>query len=295
MHEKTAKEEGMENQSYYINRAGGVEDIADMSLPLQVNCTGYVSLTRPFTTNGCRRDWYLQLMDEGRLKTEGGILTPGQFIVRSPEKPYRYSPENGAIGYYWIHFTGNCAADLLQSAGIRPDEVLTVGEDRMQPMRRDFGILFREFMLRRPGCREMSASMLAAILIRLGRGASSDSADGEKSGLKKRLEHSAAYIHNHYTENLSVTELAEMEHLSESRFRDIFREAFGAPPMEYIIGLRIAHACELLLTTDLNISETAAICGYTDMMYFCRLFRRKMGVSPAAYRKNAAEDRRMSP
>ena len=283
----------MENQSYYLSRARSGDNICDLTVPLQVNCTGYVNMTHPFTTTGIRRDWYLQLMDEGKLTSDGAGMMPGQFIVRAPDRSYRYGLENGSLGYYWIHFTGNCAGSLLESCGIRPDTVYSISEDRMQSVRRDFGILFREFMLRRPGYREMSASVLGTLLIRLGRGAASDSADSESDGLRKRLEQSAAYIHNHYTENLSVTELAEMEHLSESRFRDIFREAFGAPPMEYIIGLRIAHACELLLTTDLNVSETAEICGYSDVMYFCRLFRRKTGVSPAGYRKNAAENRRI--
>lgn len=281
----------MENQSYYLHRLGSHDDISDSSVPLQVNCAGYVSLTRPFTTNGNRRDWYLQLVDTGTMNSSDTVMLPRQFIIRPPEKTYRYSFDgDGEIGYYWIHFTGGYAQSLLQSCGIEPDVVYTISEDRMQSLRRDFGVLFREFMLRRPGYMEMNASVLTALLVRLGRGAASDSEEDESNGLRKRLENSAAYIHSHYTENLTVTELAEMEHLSESRFRDIFREAFGTPPGEYIIGLRIAHACELLLTTDLNVSETAAICGYTDVMYFCRLFRRKMGVSPAAYRKNAVQN-----
>lgn len=281
----------MENQSYYLNRIQSGDNIRDMTVPLQVNCAGYVNLTRPFTTGGNRHDWYLQLMDTGSMNTLGTVMIPRQFIVRPPEKTYRYSFDgDSGIGYYWVHFTGSFAQTLLGSAGIVPDVIYEISEDRMQSLRRDFGILFREFMLRRPGYMEMNASVLTALLVRLGRGAASDSAEDESDGLRKRLEQSAAYIHSHYTETLSVTELAEMEHLSESRFRDIFREAFGTPPGEYIIGLRIAHACELLLTTDLNVSETAAICGYTDVMYFCRLFRRKMGVSPAAYRKNAVQN-----
>jgi len=284
----------MENQSYYLNGMGDSDNLCDLSVPLQVNCTGYVSLTRHFTTTASRQDWYLQLMDTGKLTSAGTVLTPGQFVVRPPNKIYRYGLESGSgIGYYWVHFTGNYAEELLQSCGICPDVIYSISEERMQSLRRDFGILFREFMLRRPGCRAMCASVLTSLMVRLGRGASADSEDGESNGLRKRLEQSAAYIHHHYTEALSVAQLAEMEHLSESRFRDIFREAFGVPPMEYILSLRIAHACELLLTTDLNVSETAEICGYTDVMYFCRLFRRKMGISPARYRKNAVENRRI--
>lgn len=282
----------MENQSYYLHRMQSSDDICDLTVPMQVNCTGYVKLTRPFTTIGRRQDWYLQLIDAGTLASDQKVMTPGQFIVRPPEKPYRYElKETGGIGYYWAHFTGSWVTSLLDANGIVPDKVYTISEERMQSVRRDFGILFREFMLRRSAYREMTASVLASLMVRLGRAVASDSTDSESNGLRKRLEHSAAYIHSHYTENLSVTELAEMEHLSESRFRDIFREAFGAPPGEYIINLRISHACELLLTTDLNVSETAEICGYTDVLYFCRLFRRKMGVTPAGYRKNAEQNR----
>ncbi|MBQ8369830.1 MAG: helix-turn-helix transcriptional regulator [Clostridia bacterium] len=281
----------MENQSYYLHRMQSTDDICSTEVPLQVNCAGYVNMSRAFVTNGRRHDWYLQLIDDGSLTTAGTVMTPGQFIVRPPEKPFRYELKNdGSIGYYWVHFTGSWAEGLLSSAGIGSDRIYTISDDRMQSLRRDFGMLFREFMLRRQGYREMSASFLTSLVVRLGRAVAADSTESESNGLRKRLEHSAAYIHSHYTENLTVTELAAMEHLSESRFRDIFREAFGAPPGDYIINLRLSHACELLLTTDLNISETAEICGYSDVLYFCRLFRRKMGVTPAAYRKNAVQN-----
>lgn len=281
----------MENQSYYM-RGISWDNCRDLTVPLLVNCTGYVKLAQPFSNTGQRKDWYLQLMNEGRLHSgEGDTLSAGQFILRSPERIYRYGLQEGsAMGYYWAHFTGSFVQQLLAENQIEPDRIYTLREEAMPALGREFGLLFREFMLRRPGFEHMAASLLTSILVRLGRGVLADSKDAMDYGLRKRLEQSAAYIHSHYTENISVGTLAAMEHLSDSRFREVFREAFGVPPSEYIIGLRIAHACELLLVTDLTVSQIAEVCGYPDVLYFSRLFHKKIGTPPLSYRKNGIKE-----
>lgn len=274
----------MESQGYYINHSGGGEDYCDMTRPLQVNCTGYAHLAKPFITLTKRRDYYLQVMNVGSLVTGMNgeeTLSAGQFIVRTPDQLYRYElTEEREMGYYWVHFTGSYVSELLTSCGIALDCVYTLSSETLPS--REFGMLFREFMLRRSGFVEMAASLLTSILVRLGRGVR-----GENAGvLRHRLEKSVEYIHHHYTEELRVTDLAELEHLCESRYRELFREAFGCPPTEYIIGLRTAHAEDLLTTTDLSVTEVAELCGYGDVLYFCRLFHRKIGMSPGMFRRN---------
>ena len=232
-----------------------------------------------------RRDWYLQLGDQGALETHLGTLTAGQFVLYEPQAIYRYTHLGaGTLGYYWAHFTGAEAVRLIALAGIMPNTIYTIDEERMAVLRREFSSLFRECMLRRGGYRAIAAATVTTLLIKLGRSVQTEAADDENM-LRKRLESSVAQIHNHYTESLSVGDLARMEHLSESRFRELFRAAFGAPPGEYIIDLRIAHAMELLASTDLSIAEIAESCGYSDVLYFCRLFSRKRGLPPARYRK----------
>ena len=275
----------MENQSYYLTDQHE-SDFCDGAMPLRLNCIGYVKMLRPFSTENVRRDWYLQLADNGTLQTSYGPLRPGQFLLYAPQSPYHYHPLGQApIGYYWAHFTGAQAEPLLsQTCGLRPHTIYTLDESRMETVRREFSAIFRECMLRRGGYHELAAAMTAALLIRLGRATESDTADAENV-LRKRLEHSLTVLHNHFTEPLCVAELARAEHLSESRFRELFRTAFGAPPGEYLIGLRIAYAIELLTTTDLPIAEISESCGYSDVLYFCRLFSRKCGLPPARYRK----------
>ncbi|MGC4030741.1 MAG: helix-turn-helix transcriptional regulator [Tepidisphaeraceae bacterium] len=60
----------------------------------------------------------------------------------------------------------------------------------------------------------------------------------------------------------------------------------GQSPHQYVIGLRVATAREMLLKTDLPVKEIARRLGYADVFYFGRQFKRQTGVSPALFRKS---------
>lgn len=275
---------GMENQSYYrsgVSAENGA-DFRDDGVPLAVNCVGYASLSRAFWTTGCRHDYYLQLMDVGELTcgTDGRRLTAGEFIIHRPEVSYCYGlTEEAEMGYYWVHFTGSTVESLLESCGLAAGEVCRVGKEQSSSVRRVFEEMFHEFIMRGRGCEELCAAKLVTILVELGRSAAGDGGSSEK-----RFAGLLEYINRHYTENLKIAELAKSEHLSVSRFREVFRATFGCAPSEYITGLRLRHAMDLLSTTDLSISEIAELCGYGDVMYFMRLFRKKTGMSARSYR-----------
>lgn len=282
----------MENQSYY--RSGFAEPgdagCRDERVPLIVNCAGYVLMNREFRTAGCRHDYYLQLMDAGEMLCgaagEEYRFGAGEFIVHPPERPYRYGlTGDGEMGYYWAHFTGNYVSSLLANNGIVPGRVYRLNEEIPAAVRRAFGEMFREFMMHGRGYEDLCAAKLTAVLVELGRSVTEDGA-GRESRFAGLLE----YIHRHYTEELRIADLAEAEHLSESRFREVFRRTFGCAPSEYIIGLRLQHARDLLNGTDLTIAEIAELCGYGDALYFMRLFRKKTGMSARTYRIGRAEE-----
>ena len=276
----------MENQSYYRSGFTPSEsaNCRDDRVPLVVNCAGYASMARGFWTTGSRQDYYLQFMDAGEmfcgLAGEECRFMPGEFIVYPPEVTYRYGvTEEREMGYYWAHFTGNYAETLLRNNGIVPGQIYRMNEEIPSSLRRTFGEMFHEFMMHGRGYEDLCAAKLTAILVELGR-----SAAGDGIGREKRFADLLEYIHRHYTEDLCIAELAEAEHLSVSRFREVFRRTFGCAPSEYIIGLRLQHARDLLTGTDLTIAEIAELCGYGDELYFMRLFRKKMGMSARTYR-----------
>ncbi len=287
----------MENQSYYRSGFAEPEDAncRDERVPLVVNCAGYVAMARGFWTTGCRHDYYLQLMDTGELTCgaagEEYRFVPGEFIVHPPEQPYRYGlTGEREMGYYWAHFTGNYAESLLRNNGIVPGRVYRLNDEISSSVRRAFGEMFREFMMHGRGYEDLCAAKLTSVLVELGRSVT-EGGLGRETRFAGLLE----YIHRHYTEDLCIAELAEAEHLSVSRFREVFRRTFGCAPSEYIIGLRLQHARDLLSGTDLTIAEIAEMCGYGDELYFMRLFRKKTGMSARTYRLghtvNRADDK----
>ncbi len=276
----------MLRQLYYIKKAP-YDNAYDTSRPLIINCTGYIASTKKFTSEAIRHDYYLQLVDVGSLTLgDGSTLGTDSFIIRTPETAYKYTNDGSPLGYYWVHFTGSHAAELLSSLGIKTDCIHDISSVDVERIKRDFSHMFNEIMLRRDGFEEMCSSLLQAILVRLSRRIVDNPNREQNAHLRTRLKKSLEAINSTYCEKLVISELAALEHLSESRFRQLFRAALGTSPVDYITSLRLTRACELLSTTDLSVTEIAHECGFDDEPYFCRVFNKKIGTSPLSYRKS---------
>jgi AraC-like DNA-binding protein len=94
----------------------------------------------------------------------------------------------------------------------------------------------------------------------------------------------AAYMRQHLVRRTTLKELARMANLSVSHFSAIFRKELGFSPLDYLIRTRIQRACDLLDTTGSSLKEIAAAVGFSDPLYFSRVFRAIHGVSPRRYR-----------
>lgn len=74
-----------------------------------------------------------------------------------------------------------------------------------------------------------------------------------------------------------------------------FKQYIGVTPMQYILGIRITNAQNLLESTSYNICEIANIIGYDDPLYFSRLFKKQTGLSPSDYKKGKNCDEIIEP
>lgn len=102
-----------------------------------------------------------------------------------------------------------------------------------------------------------------------------------------RIRQVQEYLRHNLDTTFSVPQLAAMAGLSTSHFSALFRAAADTSVKDYLKRLRSARARELLLTTDLPVSEVAAAVGYDDALYFSRQFRAVNGVSPSDYRRQS--------
>ncbi|GFP76956.1 AraC family transcriptional regulator [Clostridium fungisolvens] len=95
-----------------------------------------------------------------------------------------------------------------------------------------------------------------------------------------------SYIESHFREQINLKDLADKAELSVRHFNRIFKENYKTTPMNYVLRLRIQHACLLLRKSKLSISEIAYESGFDDSNYFTRQFKKVEGVSPKVYRFN---------
>ena len=100
-----------------------------------------------------------------------------------------------------------------------------------------------------------------------------------------RLSYVAQYINKHLSRALHIKELADQACMSEPNFYRIFKQTFGITPVDYINQQRIALASKLLRTTNRCLADISVECGFNNLTYFMKLFRREIGTSPSQYRK----------
>lgn len=107
----------------------------------------------------------------------------------------------------------------------------------------------------------------------------------QKNNISPEAQTLKNYIDNHITENLTLKKLTELTYLSKSQVIRIFRSNFGKTPYDYMLDLKIEHAKNLLLNTNLMVKEISLMLSFCDEHYFSSLFKEKTGKTPSEFKK----------
>lgn len=141
-----------------------------------------------------------------------------------------------------------------------------------------------EVIHQRPGFEVVSVGSFSAILVLLARRyAAMTSLESESL---VRLASVIEWLHEHFVEPITLEDLARRAHMSKSTLGRCFHECVGMSPMAYAIELRLKHAEHLLRDTTTRIRDIAPSVGIEDPSYFARLFRKRTGLEPSAYRES---------
>lgn len=101
-----------------------------------------------------------------------------------------------------------------------------------------------------------------------------------------RLQAPIDYILDHYAENITLDQCAEISKMSKSHFSRQFHAVTGISFREYLIKVRIDNACELLKSIKkINMTEAAIQTGFSNSSYFAKCFKERIGMTPMAYKK----------
>ena len=102
----------------------------------------------------------------------------------------------------------------------------------------------------------------------------------------RRVQKVKGYIDSHYREEIRLSTVADIAGMSDSSFSRFFKLHTGRNLSDYIIDLRLGHACRLLVDSSDSIAEIGYHCGFNNLSNFNRIFRKRKGCSPSEFCEN---------
>jgi AraC-like DNA-binding protein len=212
-------------------------------------------------------------------------IEAGDVFLLFPGVWHSYAPSS-ETGWteHWVGFDGEQARALVHQGFFAPERpVLRPGqEDELLGL---FNRVMEATHSNRPALQQIMAGITGWILALL------------YSAQQSRLagdDHALHIIHNATLRMreageapVCLPDLARELNVSYSWFRKAFAHHTGLSPHQYLIETRLTKARDLLAKTSLTTKEVALQSGFEDAQYFCRLFRRKVGTTPGAWRQRA--------
>lgn len=103
------------------------------------------------------------------------------------------------------------------------------------------------------------------------------------SSYKSEIENVVNYMHQHFSEKITVLKLASMCNISQSSFTKLFKDEIHTSPMDYLIKIRIDKSKKLLRSNSRTITEISLECGFSSLSHFSSCFTKHMKISPREY------------
>lgn len=156
--------------------------------------------------------------------------------------------------------------------------------DRDEAIGRLFQMIYGEAKRKRPEPLLLEQEIKTLLMLMLRSQSEAKAAEGV-------LAYVVQYLHAHYTEPITLEQLAQMEHISKSYLSRRFRQQTGMSVIRYVNRLRVEASKRLLIGSKLRVNEIAYQVGFESPKYFYRVFKAAAGASPAAFRKSYTSER----
>lgn len=205
-------------------------------------------------------------------------LSAGQmFLICPGDLTYYKADDNDPWFYRWISFDGGYSQLLLRSAGL----------DAENPIFNDNNFKAGNALSRIVSEGRMSFCRLMSLFWAFADAISVQDGKTHSGGKKNYAALAKAYMHSHYMEDISVSEIAAVLGVDRSYLSRLFKEAEGVSPQEYLIAYRLRLAKSFLRETDFSIGNIARLVGYSAQIDFSKIFKSREGVSPRTWREKS--------
>ncbi|WP_438448071.1 helix-turn-helix domain-containing protein [Gorillibacterium sp. sgz5001074] len=220
---------------------------------------------------------------DGKLET----IIPGDLLIYPPDQPYelnvqpRSGPESGAIqpvGDYFLIAHGEWL-DSWWSNNSLPTKTNIGFDDTIITLWKH---IIREKKKVMKNQEEIMDYLLRAFCLTLEQAIQiKQRTRGSETAYKMKM-----FIDNHAHEPLRLEQIADSVGLSVSRCSYLFKTAYGQSLFAYCIDVRLNHAQQQVLYSNLALEQVAEKSGFPSYPHFCRVFRDRFGHPPGEYRRN---------
>jgi len=230
------------------------------------------------------------LAGRGQCGTPDGTwqVGPGDALFLPPHVFHTYQAEpSDPWTIFWFHFKGDRAADYVETLHLEGSCPI-LHAPQTNALRQAFEDAYRQSL------NEFTDSSLLVLSTGLARVIGLLSVYSRPRGSRSeqsenKIQETISGILGNPTREWPLDELAAGAGMSLRNFCEAFHKQVGCPPRQFVIRQRLQMACALMAGSELTISEIADRVGYQDLYYFSRLFRKKTGMSPRAYRTYLAK------
>lgn len=257
------------------------------SVPLLINCCGFQSFaTKNYTVsriNG-RKDYQIIYIQKGSgsffIDQKWQVITQNSIVLYRPSEPqiYKYEYRNHPE-VFWLHFTGSSCEKILSDFCIQTG---FIGESTQ------FKIIFQEIILELQLKKTCFEQIVCGSFLRLlGNMKRTKLQTINHQETNFEIDRLIIHLNQNYMKSWSIKDMADFCKMSVDYFAHLFKKVTGHAPLLFLTIIRMEKAKELLLLENSNVTEVAYLLGYTDPLYFSRVFKKYTTFSPVNYVKHA--------
>lgn len=229
--------------------------------------------------------WLQTISGAGELLLDGQthVITAGMGFLLFPHDPHEYHAIKEPWEVRWLTFDGAYIDKAMLSLGFTGSCVLALSDSK------SIENILQEIIHQAKISDGLNNLDLSALVYKFLTCLVKYSSFEDNRSLQQyyiRLSPVLNYIREHYMEELSLEQLASCIGITPQYLCKLFREAFDISPFTYLAQYRIKKAKELLLMDKSSkVREISHKVGFSDVSYFCSLFRKHEGITPSAFRK----------
>ncbi|AEV30915.1 transcriptional regulator containing an amidase domain and an AraC-type DNA-binding HTH domain [Sphaerochaeta pleomorpha str. Grapes] len=215
---------------------------------------------------------------------------PGDVIVMGPLVYHRANNSNPDKKNHWIFFYFNPKDWNAQE--IPPNSMFFADRNKHRDFSNLLGILYHELEEKQQGYREIAKGLIISISSYIVRqlsnqeGIIESAAFDKRETIDSRILRALDLLTEFKNLDCPISEVAERCYLSESHFRQLFRDQIGISPKEFQTEVKLKVAMAMLRDKKKSILDISLECGFDSLCNFNRQFKNKTGQPPSVWRKN---------